>query len=163
MFLNSNETRLNAKDVLTCNSNSKINQSVSSNESGFKQSIAPNHICLNRNNKIDNCTSPPPPPPPLPPQTSGATVSTTPTQQATIMTSPTTSPYKLTHSQLNITSPSWNNKYINKSYRAERLLRTSDKSPEIRYKPPLFGSSSLTRARSFNPALFSNFHNTVLY
>jgi hypothetical protein len=163
MFLNSNEIRTNAKDVLTCNSNSKINQSVSSNESAFKQSIAPNHTCLNRNNKIDNCKSSPPQAP-LPPQTSGATASTTQNQPATtIMTSPTTSPYKLTHSQLNITSPSLNNKYINKSYRAERLLRTSDKSPEIRYKPPLFGSSSLTRARSFNPALFSNFNNTVLY
>ena len=156
---------MNAKDVLTCNSNSKINQCVSSNASAFKQSIAPNHTCLNRSNKIDNCKSSSSPPPPLlPPQTSGATASTTPTQPATtIMTSPTTSPYKLTHSQLNITSPSLNNKYINKSYRAERLLRASDKSPEIRYKPPLFGSSSLTRARSFNPALFSNFHNTVLY
>ena len=54
----------------------------------------------------------------------------------------------------------FNDKYLNKSYRAERLLRISERSPELRKPLHLLGntgsSGSLTRTKSFNPALLSN-------
>jgi len=58
----------------------------------------------------------------------------------------------------------FNDRYLNKSYRAERLLRISERSPELRKPSHLFASgvntsNGLTRTRSFNPGLLLS--NTV--
>ena len=51
---------------------------------------------------------------------------------------------------------------LNKSYRAERILRMSERSPELR-KPPTPVTSNLTRTRSFNPSILTNIVCFILF